>query len=126
MLGHGVAAQAAVPEQERALGRDDVRRVRDDEVELLAVDRLEEAAEPRLDVADAVERDVELRVRERSRVHVRRDDVLGVRREQDRLDAVAGAEVERTLAEPRTVRCASATDGRCTPGTWSAWPSAAA
>ena len=98
VLGHGVAAQAAVAEQERALGRDDVRRVRDDEVELLAVDGLEEAAEPRLDVADAVERDVELRVSESSRVHVRRDDVFGVRREEDRLDAVAGAEVERTLA----------------------------
>ena len=47
---------------------------------------------------DAVERRVELRVGERPRVHVGRDDVLGVRGEQDRLDPVAGAQVERALA----------------------------
>ena len=68
------------------------------EVELLARDRLEEATGSRLDVAGAVERRVEGRVLERPRIHVRRDHVLGVRREQDRLDAVACAEIEGTLA----------------------------
>ena len=98
MFGDGVAGHAAVPEQIRALGRDDVRRVGDDEVELLTLDRLEEAAGSRLDVVDAVERRVERRVGERPLVHVRRDHALGVRGEQDRLDPVTGAEVERTLA----------------------------
>ena len=93
-----VAAHAAVPEQVRALGRDDVRRVGDDEVEVLAFDRLEEAALSHLDVADAVELRVERRIAERPRVHVRRDHALGMRCEQDRLDPVAGTEVERMLA----------------------------
>ena len=99
-LRHGVAAHAAVPEQVRALGRDDVRRVRDNEVELLALDRLEEASGPRLDVVGPVQRRVEPRVGERPLVHVGRDHVLCVRGEQDRLDAVAGAEVEGALAAP--------------------------
>ena len=79
-------------------GRDDIRRVGDDQVELLALDRLEEAAAPELDVVHAVERCVELRVLERSRVHVRRHDVPRVRGKKDRLDPVAGAHVERSLA----------------------------
>jgi hypothetical protein len=98
VFGDRVAAHAAVAEQVRALGRDDVRRVRDDEVELLVRDGLDEAAEPRLDIVDAVQRGVELRVGERSRVHVRRNDALGVCGEEDRLDPVPGAEVERALA----------------------------
>ncbi len=96
VLRDGVAGQAAVPEQIRALGRDDVRRVGDDEVELLAFDRLEEAAGSRLHVVGAVQRCVERRVGERALVHVGRDHALGVRGEQDRLDPVAGAEVEGT------------------------------
>ena len=118
-LRHGVPAQAAVTEEVCVFGRDDIRRVGDDQVELLALDRLEEAAAPELDVAHAVERCVELRVLERSRVHVRRHDVPRVRGKKDRLDPVAGAHVERSLART-TVRCARATDGRWTPGTWSA------
>ena len=98
VLGDRVAAHAAVAEQVRALRRDDVRRVRDDEVEPLAFDGLEEAAEPRLDVVDTVERCVEACVGERTRVDVGRDDALRVRREQDRLDPVPGAEVECALA----------------------------
>jgi hypothetical protein len=97
VLRDRVAAHAAVPEQVCALRRDDVRRIRDDEVEPLALDRIEEAAEPRLDVVDAVEGCVEACVGERSRVDVGRDDVLRVRREQDRLDPVPSAEVECAL-----------------------------
>ena len=64
------------------------------------VDRLEEASGPRLDVVGPVQRCVERRVGERPSVHVGRDHVLRVRGEQDRLDAVAGAEVEGALAAP--------------------------
>jgi hypothetical protein len=98
MLRDRVAGHPAVPEQECALGRDDVRGVRDHEVELLPRDRLEEAAEPRLDVPGAVEGCVEGRVLEGPRVDVGGDDVLGVRGKQDRLDPVAGAQIERSLA----------------------------
>ena len=98
MLGDGVPGHAAVPEQIRGLGRDDVRRVGDDEVELLTLDRFEEAACSCLDVADAVERRVERCVGERPLVHVRRDHALGVRGEQNCLDPVAGAQVEGALA----------------------------
>ena len=94
----GVPGHAAVPEQIRGLGRDDVRRVGDDEVELLTLDRFEEAACSCLDVADAVERRVERCVGERPLVHVRRDHALGVRGEQNCLDPVAGAQVEGALA----------------------------
>ena len=95
-----VAAEPAVAEDEARLGRDDVRRVCDDEVELLARDRLEEAALPKLDVLDAVQRAVECCERERPLADVRRDDVLGVPRGEQRLDAVAGADVERALDRP--------------------------
>ena len=98
VLRDGIAAHAAVPEQVGAFGRDDIRRVGDDEIELLALDRVEEAACRVSTLLDAVEGRVELRVGERPRVHVGRDDALGVGGEQDRLDPVTGAKVERTLA----------------------------
>ena len=116
-LRHCVAAQAAVAEQVRALGRHDVRRVGHDEVELLALDGLEEAAGPHLDVGGVVERRVERRVGKCPRVHVGRDHVVRVSGEQDRLDAVPVQRSRARSFSPRTVRWARATDGRCTPGT---------
>ena len=96
-LGQLVAGQAAVAVLPAPLGRDHVRRVAGDQVERLAGDRLEEAAEPRLDVVDPVQRGTDLRERERTRVHVGRDHVIGVRRGQQRVRPVAGADVERAL-----------------------------
>jgi hypothetical protein len=98
VLGDAVAGHAAVAEQVRALRRDDVRRVRDDEIEALPLHRVEEAAVSSLDIADAVQRRVEPGVAKRALVDVRRDHVLGVGGEQDRLNPVAGAQVERALA----------------------------
>ena len=57
---------------------------------------------------------------ERARVDVRRDHFAGVAGEQERLDPVAGADVERPLDGLRIVKCASTADGRCTPATRSA------
>ena len=80
------------------LGRHDVRRVARDQVVLLVTRRLEEAAVPALDVVEPVERGVQLGVRERARVDVDGDDVAVVPRGEERVDAAAGADVERTLA----------------------------
>ena len=97
---HAVALHAAVAEEERGLGRHHVRRVRGDEVEALARGRLEEAPGAELDVLDAVERGVEGGEVERALVEVGREHVPAVPRGEDRLDARAGADVERGLDRP--------------------------
>ena len=99
-LRERVAREAAVAVRELRLGRDHVGRVRDDQVEALALDRLEEAARPDLDVRAPVQGRVEARERDRARVHVGRDHVLVMMRGEQRVDAVAGADVERVDARP--------------------------
>ena len=89
-----VSAAPAVAEQQPRLGRDDIGRVRHHEIEPLARDRRVEVALAPLDVAHAVESRVEAGERERARVEVRADDVLGVARGEQGLDAPAAAEVE--------------------------------
>ena len=61
----------------------------------LAGDRLEQAPLAELDVRDAVQGEVEGCESQRSPVHVRRDDVLRMAGEQERLDPVPRAGVER-------------------------------
>ena len=63
----------------------------------LADDRIQETALPELDVRDVVQRQVEAGEVERALVHVGRDDLTRVAREQQRLDPVPGAEIERTV-----------------------------
>jgi hypothetical protein len=79
------------------LRRDDERRVARDQAELLALDRLEEASAPALDVVESAERGVELGEAERARIHIGRDDVLAVARDEERLNAVPGSDVQRAL-----------------------------
>src|SRR6266511_5304201 len=50
-----VSTQAAVPVEERRVGRDDVGRVRNDQPEVLALHRIEAVSGPKLDVVDAAE-----------------------------------------------------------------------
>ena len=57
----------------------------------------EQTALPELDVRDVVQRQVEAGEVERALVHVGRDDLTRVTREQERLDPVPGAEVERAV-----------------------------
>ena len=96
-LGQLVARQAAVAVLPAPFRRDHVRRVARDQVERLAGDRLEEAAQTGLDVVDPVQRGADLRERERPCVHVGRDHVIGVRCGEERVGAVAGADVQRAL-----------------------------
>ena len=108
-LRHLVCVETGVAVGPPALGRDDVRSVARDQVERLACDRLEEAARAALDVRDAVERGVQLGERQRSGVHVGRDDVLGMIGRQQRVNAAAGADVERACdARARRERVAEA------------------
>ena len=51
-----------------------------------------------LDVVEAVQRGVQLRVRERARIDVDRDDLAVAPRGEQRVDAAAGADVERAPA----------------------------
>ena len=97
LLADPVARKAAVAEREEGVRRDHVGRIAGDAAELLAGNRLEQAARPQLDVVDAVERKVERGESERALVDVGRDDLAGVAGEQERLDPVSGAEVERAL-----------------------------
>ena len=96
VLDHAVAGQAGVAvDQPVAGGRGDHEgRVGGDQVEPLPRDRLEERA-----VADLDLRTVELGVEpghpQRAAVDVGRDDMAGVGREMECLDAAPGAEVER-------------------------------
>ena len=94
-LAHTVSGEAAVPEGELGVRRDDVGRVTGDAAEPLADDRLEQAPFPELDVRDAVQGEVEGCEPQRSPVHVRCDDVLRMAGEQERLDPVPRADVER-------------------------------
>ena len=94
-LAHAVPREAAVPEDELGVRRDDVGRVAGDAGEPFAGHRLEQAPLPELDVRDAVQGEVEGCESQRSPVHVRRDDVLRMAGEQERLDPVPRAGVER-------------------------------
>ncbi len=94
-LADRVAAEPAVAVGEGRVGRDGERRVADDQVEVLAGHGLVEAALAQLDVAAAIEQPVEVGELERARVHVGGDDALGLPERSNRLDAAAGAEVER-------------------------------
>ena len=96
--GQIVAAQAAVAIGPAPFRRDDVRRVARDQVERLAHDRLEEASDAALDVVEAVQRGVQLRVCERARIDVDRDHLAVAPRGEKRMDAAAGADVERAPA----------------------------
>jgi DNA-directed RNA polymerase subunit H (RpoH/RPB5) len=96
-LADPVAGEAAVTEGERRIRRDDVRRVAGDAAETLAENGLEQASLAQLHVRDPVEREVEAREGQGAGVYVGRDDVTGVAGEQERLDPVAGAEVEGAL-----------------------------
>ena len=97
LLAHAVAFHAAVAIDVLRRRRDDVRRVAGDDVERLVAHRLEPRPNAPVDVRRAVEVAVELRELDRARVHVAADHVLDVRPHEDRLDAVARAEVEAAL-----------------------------
>ncbi len=99
-LAELVAAEAAVAVDDLVLGRDHVRRVADDQVELLACDRLEEIPLAELDPVGAVQLGVEGGEPQSARIDVDRRDLLGVMRGEQRLVAVAGAEVERPRDRP--------------------------
>lgn len=86
-----VALAAAVTEEERRLGRDDVGRVAGDEAEPLPRDGLEEAPGARLDVRGAVQDRVEGREVERALVEVRGDDVVAVAGRKERLHSGTGS-----------------------------------
>src|SRR5439155_25371645 len=89
-----VAVQPAVAVGPAVLGRDDVGRVAGDQVEAFAPDRLEEAAEAHFDVGKVVQRRVQLREGERARIDVGGDDVRGVPRGEQCLQAASGGDVE--------------------------------
>src|SRR6266511_4974526 len=90
-----VSTHAAVPVEERRVGRDDVGRVRNDQPELLALHRIEAVSGPKPDVVDAVELEIERRKAQRAGIDVARDHDFAVLCRQQRLDAAAGAEIER-------------------------------
>ena len=99
-LGELVRRKRAVAIGEPGLRRDDERRVAGDQVEHLACDGLEEAAGARLDVVDPVQRGVERGEGERAWIDVRGDNAIGVRGREERLHAVAGADVEGARDAP--------------------------
>ena len=107
-LVRGQPAVAVLPPRFRG---DDVGRVARDQVERLAGHRLEEAARTGLDVVELVQRRVDRRERQRTLIDVGRDHVVAVLRGQQGVDAVAGADVERTRDVP--ARCQRCQPRRC-------------
>ena len=112
-----VAGQAAVAvDQQVASGRaDHERRVGGDQVEPLAGHGLEQRAGSHLDVVGAVEGGVEPGQPERALVDVGGHDVTRVLGQVERLDAAAGAEVERAPDRPAHGELGEGGRGRADP-----------
>src|SRR6185295_18491437 len=97
LAAHVVAAEPAVTEDQRAVRRDDERRIGHDQVELLAVDGREEAARSALDVLYAIEERVERGEIQRPWIDVASDDLVRVACREHGLDPAAAADIQRAL-----------------------------